>query len=263
LKSGTQTERKLSLIGRQEEIEAPQPVEAGEAQVQYSTFREYFVTTVICTILALFVTTFVLHPMTVPTPSMVPTILVGDRLIIDKFTVRNGLRSSNPLLPRHQIKRGDIIVFKYPQNPEVLYVKRAIGLPGERFEIRDKTIYINGKPLQENYKQHSDPNVFGSGGGYHFFVGDNRRDSLAAFTIPPHHYFMMGDNRDDSADSRYWGTLPEDLIVGRPLFIFWSYEDKSDAYTHTDFVELVKLYGERIVYFFSKTRWSRIGKIVS
>jgi signal peptidase I len=248
----------LNLIDQREEIEEQPPVATAEPQIQYSTFREYFVTTAICTILALFVTTFILHPMTVPTPSMVPTILVGDRLIIDKFTVRTGLHSSNPLLPRHKIRRGDIIVFKYPQNPEVLYVKRAIGLPGERFEIRDKTVYIDGKPLQENYKVHSDPNVF-AWGAYH----DNRRDSLAPFTIPPHHYFMMGDNRDDSADSRYWGTLPEELIVGRPLFIFWSYEDDPYAYTKTNLVELVKLYGTRIVYFFSKTRWSRIGKVVS
>lgn len=251
------------LGNKQDQKEAEQAPAAQQVQVQYSTLREYFVTTVICTILALFVTTYILHPMTVPTPSMVPTILVGDRLIIDKFTVRNGLRPWLPILPSHKIRRGDIIVFKFPQNPEVLYVKRAIGLPGDRFEIRNKTVYINGQPLNERYKSHSDPTIFGSAGGYHFFAGDYRRDNLAPFIIPGRQYFMMGDNRDDSADSRYWGTLSEDLIVGRPLFIFWSYEDAPDAYLRTSFSDLLKLYGSRVIYFFTKTRWSRIGRIVS
>ena len=231
-------------------------------QVQYSTLREYFVTTVICTILALFVTTYVLHPMTVPTPSMVPTILVGDRLIIDKFTVRNALHPLLPLTPARQIRRGDIIVFKFPQNPEVLYVKRVIGLPGDRFEIREKKVYINGEPLEENYKYHSDPSTYSPATGFHFFAGDFRRDAMAPFVVPPHQYFMMGDNRDDSADSRYWGTLKEELIVGRPLFIFWSYEDEGDAYLKTSPGEVVQLYLSRLVNFFTKTRWSRIGQLV-
>ena len=250
----------MDLASKKErEEQTPRP----PASVQYSTAREYFVTTVICTILALFVTTYILHPMTVPTPSMVPTILVGDRLIIDKFTVRTGLRPWIPIIPSRKIRRGDIIVFKYPQNPEVLYVKRAIGLPGEKFEIRDKVVYINGKPLEEKYKYHLDPTVFGSGNGFHFFSGDYRRDNFAPFTVPERHYFMMGDNRDDSMDSRYWGTLNEDLIVGRPLFIFWSYEDEADSYLRTSFVELLKLYSSRAIHFFTRTRWNRIGKLVS
>lgn len=200
--------------------------------------------------------------MTVPTPSMVPTILVGDRLIIDKFTVRNGLRSWLPLTPSHKIRRGDIIVFKFPQNPEVLYVKRAIGLPGEKFEVRDKVVYINGQPLNEPYKYHSDPTIYSANRGFHFFSGDFRRDSVAPFTIPQHQYFMMGDNRDDSADSRYWGTLSENLIVGRPLLIFWSYEDEADAYLKTGVGDVLKLYGSRILHFLTKTRWNRVGRIV-
>ena len=237
--------------------------EAEQAQQpKYSILREYFVTTVICTILALFVTTYVLHPMTVPTPSMVPTIMVGDRLIIDKFTVRNGLRATFPFTPARRIQRGDVIVFKFPQNPEVLYVKRAIGLPNDRFEVRDKGVYINGERLPEKYKYHSDQTVFGSSGGAHFFSGDFRRDNVAPFVIPPHQYFMMGDNRDDSADSRYWGTLNEDLIVGRPLVVFWSYEDDSDAYLKTGVGDIVKLYGSRLLFFITKTRWARIGRLI-
>ena len=235
---------------------------AEEETQQYSTLREYFVATVYCTIIALFVTTYVVHPMTVPTPSMEPTIMVGDRLLIDKFTFRNNFAATLPLTPALDIMRGDIAVFKFPKQPEVLYVKRAIGLPGETLEIIDKTIHINGKPIEENYKSHSDPTIYRRTQGIHFLSSDSVRDNFGPITIPEDFYFMMGDNRDDSADSRYWGALPRDYIVGRPLIVFWSYEDDSDAYLKTSVPELVKLYGERIIFFFTRTRWSRMGHFV-
>lgn len=226
---------------------------------RHSTLREYFVTTVVCTIFALFVTTYVVHPMTVPTPSMVPTILVGDRLLIDKFTYRNGFSHEFPLTPHHEVKRKDIVVFKFPDQPEILYVKRVIGLPGETLEIRDTTVYINGEPLEEPYKFHSEPR---SHSNPHSFGGDYRRDNFGPLRIPEDHYFVMGDNRDDSADSRYFGFLPRSHIVGRPLVVFWSYEDDSDAYLRDSFPEILKLYGERVLYFFTRTRWSRMGHLV-
>jgi signal peptidase I len=194
-----------------------------KAEDQQSTLREYFLATVYCTIVALFVTTYVVHPMTVPTPSMEPTILVGDRLLIDKFTYRNNFLSPLPFTPAQEIERGDVVVFKYPEQPEILYVKRAIGLPGETFEIRNKTVYINGQPIEEPYKVHSDPNVNRRGNNPHFLSFDSQRDNFGPVTIPEDSYFMMGDNRDDSADSRYFGFLEREYIVGRPLFVFWSY----------------------------------------
>jgi signal peptidase I len=229
---------------------------------QYSTLREYFVATVYCTIIALFVTTYVVHPMTVPTPSMEPTIMVGDRLLIDKFTFRNGFMSDLGVSPVHQVDRGDIVVFKFPEDPEVLYVKRAIGLPGEILEIRDKTVYINGVALDEPYKVHRDSRVNGRSGNPHMLSFDIQRDNFGPVNIPDDSYFMMGDNRDDSADSRYFGFLQRDYIVGRPLVVFWSYEDDSDAYLRTSLPEMLKLYGERIIFFFTKTRWSRMGHFV-
>jgi signal peptidase I len=228
-----------------------------EEPQQHSTLREYYVTTAVMTIFALFVTTYVVHPMTVPTPSMVPTILVGDRLLIDKFTVRNGFIDPLPLTPVHKIKRKDVIVFKYPNEPEILYVKRAIGLPGETIAIRDKQVYINGQALNEPYAVHIDPSIR----PYHFFGGTDPRDNMPPEVIPPKSYFMMGDNRDDSADSRYFGFLPESHIVGRPLVVFWSYEDDPDAYKLTG-SEVLGLYVKRIIYFFPRTRWSRTGHIV-
>ncbi len=231
----------------------------GGAHPQYSTLREYFVTTVVCTIFALFVTTYVVHPMTVPTPSMEPTILVGDRLLIDKFTIRNGFKDGLPLTASHQIERGNVLVFKFPEEPEVLYVKRLVGLPGETLEVRDKTVYIDGQPLQEPYKVHRDSDVYTRRSSPHAFLSDLGRDNFGPVKIPEGNYFMMGDNRDNSADSRYFGFVPHDYIVGRPLVVFWSYEDDERAYQRSD---VLKLYLERILYFFTKTRWTRTGHLV-
>lgn len=239
----------------------PPQVEPEGPAIRYSTLREYFVTTAACTILALFVTTYVVHPMTVPTPSMVPTILVGDRLLIDKFSIRNGFQAGLPVVPSRPIHRGDVIVFKYPVNPEVLYVKRVVGLPGESLEIINKVVHINGVPLDEPYKFHQDRYVYERPGAA-FYVGDSKRDNFGPVQIPPGHYFMMGDNRDDSADSRYWGTLSSDLVVGRPLFIFWSYQDDSDSYLKTSLPEIVQLYASRVLNFFTKTRWERTGRVI-
>ena len=226
---------------------------------QYSTLREYFVTTVVCTIFALFVTTYVVHPMTVPTPSMEPTILVGDRLLIDKFTFRNRFVPGLPIAPGRDIKRGDIVVFKFPNRPEVLYVKRTIGLPGEILEIRNKTLHINGQSVDEPYKVHSDQKTYQKETHFSLFHNSDRRDNYGPVRIPEDNYFVMGDNRDDSADSRYFGFLPRTHIVGRPLIIFWSYEDAPDAYLRSSLPEIVKLYAERIIFFLTRTRWSRMG----
>lgn len=248
----------------EEPYEAPQPEEqpAEEPVQHYSLLREYFVTTVVCTIFALFVTTYIVHPMTVPTPSMEPTILVGDRLFIDKFTIRNSFEAGLPFAAHRDIERGDILVFKFPKQPEVLYVKRAVGLPGEVLEIRDKVVHINGNPLSETYTIHSDPYSYPKRNQYRLFDTDFRRDNFGPVRIPEDSYFMMGDNRDDSADSRYFGFLPRRYILGKPLFIFWSYEDDANAYKRSSLPELLELYLERVIYFFPRTRWSRMGRPV-
>lgn len=214
--------------------------------------REYFVTIVTCVIIALFVTTFVAHPMSVPTPSMVPTILVGDRLIVDKFTLRSGDGLLHKILLARRIGRGDIVVFKYPKDPTIPYVKRVIGMPGEVLEIKNGQVYINQRELDEAYVYHSDVNT-GS-------EGISLRDNFGPVAIPAGHYFVMGDNRDNSEDSRYWGFVPEKYIIGRPLFVFWSYED--EPYRPLTTVEVAKLYLDRAVHFFTKTRWRRMGKVI-
>ncbi len=236
------------------------PDQDQQQEPRQSTLREYFLTTVVCTIFALFVTTYVVHPMTVPTPSMEPTIMVGDRLLIDKFTVRNGfLEGTLSVAPEHPIQRGDILVFKFPEEPEVLYVKRLIGLPGETIDIQDKQVYINGERLEEPYKHHSDSMTYQRRPLPHGFVGDFQRDNYGPVQVPKDQYFMMGDNRDNSADSRYWNFLPQSYVVGRPLLVFWSYQDDPTAHTRTDYI---KLYAERVFYFFHKTRWNRTFQLI-
>lgn len=232
-----------------------------QQKAKHSILREYFVTIVACTLFALFVTTYVVHPMSVPTPSMEPTILIGDRVLVDKFTIRNGYRFGLPLTPTYKVLRQDVIVCKSPLQPEIFLVKRIIGLPGETFEIRNKTVYINGRPLDEPYKKHSDPHVYLKG-GRNLFQGDLQRDNYGPVTIPRNSYIAMGDNRDDSLDSRFWGFLPEHYIVGKPVIIFWSYEDPPDAHLKTSLFEMIKLYGERVVFFLTRTRWSRMGRVV-
>ncbi len=244
-------------------METPETPEQTELQPEdESTLREYFVTIVVCTIFALFVTTYVVHPMTVPTPSMEPTILVGDRLLIDKFTIRNGFRLGLPFTPKHTIERGDVLVFKFPRDPRVLYVKRAIGLPGETLESRNRKVYIDGKLLHEPSKVHSDSYIYPRRDPYHQASGDSQRDHYGPKTIPDGLYFVMGDNRDDSADSRYFGFLPRTHILGTPLLVFWSYEDDADAYLRSSLPEILQLYAERIIFFFTRTRWSRMGHLV-
>ena len=223
--------------------------------------REYFLTIVICTVIALFVTTYLVHPMSVPTPSMEPTILVGDRLLVDKFTIRNGYEPGLPVVPSYKVQRQDIIVCKAPREPDILLVKRVIALPGDTLEIRDKTVYINGEELNEPYKKHSDPKVYPQGSP-NPLVGSVQRDNYTAVTIPEDNYFVMGDNRDDSLDSRFWGFLPKHYVVGRPLVIFWSYQDPPDAHLRTSPSEIIELYGQRIIFFLTRTRWSRMGSLV-
>ncbi len=211
--------------------------------------REYFVTIVSCAILALFVTRFVVHPMSVPTESMVPTILVGDRLVVDRFLFCNDSPLLQKLFLSRPIKRGDIIVFKYPGDPDVPYVKRVIGLPNETIEIKNKQVYINGQRLDDTYAHHIDFRK-------EFF----HRDNYGPKSIPEDGYFVMGDNRDRSLDSRYWDFVPKSYVLGRPLFAFWSYEDL--PYEELRAKPFIQVYIDRIVHFFDKTRWRRMFRLI-
>jgi signal peptidase I len=220
----------------------------GELEFQKSTVREYFESFVITAIIALFATTFTVQAFKIPTGSMESNLLIGDHLLVNKFVY--GLNPSliSKILPYRNPKRGDVIVFKYPNSPETAYVKRLIGMPGDIVEMKGRTIYINNQPLKENYTQYIDP---GSIDGH-----------FAPYPVPQNQYFAMGDNRDNSQDSRFWGCVPRDYILGKALVIYWSFETPRDEYQQTSIPDRVKQYTDVIVNFFSKTRWQRTFKII-
>ncbi|HME98774.1 MAG TPA: signal peptidase I [Terriglobia bacterium] len=250
-----------------------------EVAFKKSTAREYFESLVITVILALFGTTFIVQAFKIPTPSMEDNLLVGDHLLVNKFAF--GARGSvfDKILPLKDIKRGDVIVFKYPKDLTKHYVKRAIGLPGDRIRIVDRQVFVNGVALNEPYKIHKAPpgsyDRFGD-----FFPPKPHYGRVAShgadedpfwyeeytkddeIVVPPNHYFAMGDNRDNSADSRYWGFVPREFIVGKALIIYWSYETDSDEYRRTDVVDRVQQITDLFTNFFTKTRWSRSFKII-
>jgi signal peptidase I len=276
------------------------PVQPGPPR---SVWREYFESLVVTAIMALFGMTFVVQAVKVPTGSMQNTITIGDHLLVNKFIFAPGT-TPLPFLPQREIRRGDIVVFKYPGNQiepwrddpndpgnkqyVTNYVKRVIGLPGDRIELRGTSIIINGEPLNErvitainppddprtrdriehNAPLETEANPPPTGDGPYTVAYSPESRSAAdddaenfpiyktlkgerVITVPPDSYFVMGDNRDNSADSRYWGFVRRDLIIGRALFVYWSY-DESQTSGGFPF----------ILDFFRNTRWSRTGTMI-
>ncbi len=216
-----------------------------------SGFRLYFEAMLVTLVVWLFAQTFLVQPVTVPTGSMLNTILIGDHLVVNRviYGTPDWLA---PVLPCRSIRRGDIVVFRHPTDPETLYVKRVIGLPGETLEVYGTRVYVNSRELPEDKVGSSDPGddrplvpdgsaVESEGASYTVYysslrdVGaEDELGSLASadgglvgvgrpFTVPEGQYFVMGDNRDNSQDSRFWGTVPRENVVGRAMFVYWSY----------------------------------------
>jgi signal peptidase I len=222
-----------------------------------SVFREYFELIAETAVFVFFVLTYVVQAFQIPSGSMEPGLLVGDFLLVNKFVYANDESAlDRSLLPRRDIRRQEIVVFKYPQNLAQDFVKRAIGLPGDTVEIKDKQVLVNGQPLTEPYKVHGDPQVFTRNGGSG--SDDILRDNYGPITVPAGSLFCMGDNRDNSLDSRFWGFVPLRNVKGRPWVIYFSYDAERDAYKKTSLVERLK----KLVRFIPKARWGRLLKIV-
>jgi signal peptidase I len=203
---------------------------------QKSTVREYFESIVIAVILALFVRTWVVQAFKIPTGSMENNLLIGDHLLVNKFVfgpTATGIEKT--ILPVRDIRRGDIVVFKYPDEPERDFIKRVIGLPGDVVELKAKKVYVNGQGLDEPYVHFLTPAAVGSE-----VTSADVRENYGPVTVPPDQYFVMGDNRDNSQDSRYWGYLPRHYVKGKALMIYWSYE------------------GADLGSVFTKVRWERL-----
>jgi signal peptidase I len=234
---------------RAKEREAPPT-----APARKSTLREYFESIVIAVILALFVRTWVVQAFKIPTGSMENNLLVGDHLLVNKFVFGPTLADvERAALPISSIGRGDVVVFKYPEDPERDFIKRVIGLPGETLEVRSKVVHVDGRPLDEQYVHFLRP---ASGPGQEL-TGFDRRENYGPVRIPDGHYFVMGDNRDNSQDSRYWGFLPAHYVKGRALVVYWSFDPGPEgpyARQHEGAARVFSFVTE----FFTSTRWGRI-----
>jgi signal peptidase I len=202
-----------------------------------SVVREYFEALVTAVALALFVRTFVFQAFKIPTGSMEPNLLVGDHLIVNKMIHAPAISGfERLLLPDRDIRRGDVVVFKYPEDPERDFIKRVIGLPGDRLELRRKKVLINGQPIDEPYVHYFEPpNPDGPS------RPDDVREEYGPVTVPAGQYFMMGDNRDNSQDSRFWGFMPQSYVKGKALFIYFSFKE-----------------GGSLANLFSDIRWGRL-----
>ena len=183
--------------------------------------REYVEAILWALVLTLFLRAFVIQAFRIPSESMLDTLLVGDFLFVNKFEYGpkipfTHIRLALPGLSREP-KRGDIIVFQYPNNPSQDYIKRCIATSGQTIEVREKHVIVNGDTLSEPYTIHIDPQIRPAGYDY--------RDNFGPLTVPKGELFMMGDNRDNSNDSRFWGTVRMDYVKGHAMFIYWSWDN--------------------------------------
>jgi len=225
-------------------------------------------------IIAVFVVTFLAQAFTIPSGSMEQTLLVGDYVLVDKFCY-GGISGLNRLLPYSRIRRGDIVVFHYPVNPVQDFVKRVVAVPGDRLRLINKRVYINGDPVEEPFTQHvttvrnSYRDDFPQTSSPDYAVNARWWKEMPRLVedhqliIPEGQYFVMGDNRDDSQDSRYWGFVPRENIIGRPMLIYWSSNglnnDLPGSPTAGD-----RLYhlAYAVTHVFQITRWGRTLRLV-
>jgi signal peptidase I len=253
--------------------EKPSAQAASRGAVQTRSALADFVESLLVTILlALFATTFVVQAFKIPSQSMEPTLLVGDHLLVNKFIFEGRGEWYDKLLPYRPIRRGDIIVFKYPFDDHPYYVKRVIGVPGDRIRIGNQRVFVDGKKILEPYAVH-DP-LLDDPFGDQFppapdsIPRDRIRPEWAAqmmnyvqdgkLVVPANRYFVMGDNRDDSWDSRYWGFVNRDAIVGRPMLIYWSVRATTDDYTDRSLAGSVRGIGTTLEHLSNSTRWHRM-----
>ena len=221
-------------------------------------------------VIAIFVITFVVQAFQIPSESMESTLLVGDYLLVNKLCY-GGHGLGDHIMPYQKISRGDVIVFHYPVDPKQHFVKRVIGVPGDRLRMVNKTVYINGKPLTEPYVRFLEPPsnlfrdnfprtdmpiIYGMEGKWWLEMRKLVEDG--ELIIPQGNYFVMGDNRDDSQDSRYWGFVPRENIIGQPLLIYWSIK------TLDQDVPSGKAYrfAYALTHLFQNTRWNRTLRLV-
>ena len=225
-----------------------------EPAARKSVAREYLESIVVAVILALFVRTFAVQAFKIPTGSMETNLLIGDHLLVNKLVYSP---SESPLesrlLGKKPIERGHVVVFKYPDEPARDFIKRVIALPGETVQIRNKKVYLDGRPLDEPYVHFSRPPR--AGGDY---MIEDDPDNWGPKQVPAGHLLVLGDNRDNSRDGRSWGFLPIDQVKGRALIVYWSFEATRDEYHRTGWWNWIKDTASS----FRRTRFDRFFHLI-
>ncbi|MEO8432840.1 MAG: signal peptidase I [Acidobacteriota bacterium] len=230
--------------------EGPSPSEGEGSPVRRrspSLLREYGEVVLVAVVFALFVRTFLVQAFVVPTPSMEKTVLVGDHLVVNKFVYApHSAASWTRLLPYRDVRRGDVFVFKFPEDPQRDFIKRAVALPGDMLEIKDKTVLVNGTEVVEPRTYHSEARIWPDDSQLPDSL--RHRDQLSPVRVPAGSFFAMGDNRDSSYDSRFWGPVPAGNLKGRALFVYWSLAPPGAG---------SRTFRASVASLFHRTRWSR------
>lgn len=234
--------------------------ESAASWVHRTPWRDYVEALLIAIVFATFARTFVLQAFKIPSASMEENLLVGDHILVNKFVYGPGGAEAF-FLPIRPLRSGDITVFRFPDDPGRDFIKRCIGVAGDRIEIRDKIVYVNGRALDEEaYVVHRDPRIYPQS----IFLSEDyrKRDNFGPITVPEGELFFLGDNRDDSHDSRFWGTVPRKFVKGRALVIYWSFDADSASDEWPGYLERVRELIEVAVKFPSRTRWRRTLRLI-
>jgi len=242
---------------------------------QRETTVEFLASLASVLVTGLFIITFVVQAFEIPSSSMENTLLIGDHVFVNRVQFSPPTRWLGPLVPYRNPKDGDIVVFLSPHDIGLYVVKRIMGVPGDHIHLHDRVVYRNGVALNEPYVNHADPSVNLYRDNFPDFdpsdfnnVTPEWQETMNRFkhgddiVVPPGSYFAMGDNRDVSYDSRYWGFIPQANLIGRPMFIYWSFETPANQYLEKGISDRLGFLFHIIVHFFDETRWRRTLQVV-
>jgi signal peptidase I len=256
-----------------DDLSAPLAASPANPAVKPESPRGTIAEWTITILLLLFGTTTLVQAFVIPTGSMEDTLLIGDHLLVDKLAYAPSGGFSKYILPYENPRDGDIIVFRYPVDISQTFVKRVVGVAGDHIKIIDQQVYRNGKKLTEPYVVHK--STYGDSfrdnfpnSEANFTLLDRGRDMLASnvvngeVVVPPDSFFAMGDNRDNSLDSRYWGFVPRENIIGKPLIIYWSYNASTESLASSSVTSLLSHFLDLTEHFFTKTRWDRTFRLI-
>ena len=251
--------------------ENPQPEKPRETTVEFIASLAAVLVT------GLFIITFIVQAFEIPSSSMENTLLIGDHVFVNREQLAPRTTWLGPMLPYRQIHRGDIVVFLSPSEQGLYVVKRIIGIPGDRIHLRDGAVYRNGEKLDEPYVIHQTgensydayrdnfpsvppPEVGNVTAEWQMLLPQHIQGDDVV--VPANSYFGMGDNRDVSLDSRFWGFIPQRNVIGRPMFIYWSFETPAGQYLEREASQRIGFMAHVVLHFFDQTRWRRTFRMV-